>query len=233
VPPSYFGINNKEIKMDTANQIIYAYGAGRDHRTKYDRRMGRFLARQFRVGEVVIRPGRRVPVTMQFLAGHADEIVRHIDRGALRLQSHADAFLTTSEFRALLRGESLVKTAPLTAAPDDDGPGEETYEDTGGDSPAEDFNESEPEAFDEPSDSDLAHEQEPALSDEPMEETPDVTSEEMAYMAGAALPDGWRMRNKRGLLLLCVERQVAADDKMSNNTIIQMLADWEKAQAAR
>lgn len=219
--------------MDTANQIIYAYGAGRDHRTKYDRRMSRFLARQFRVGEVVIRPGRRVPVTVQFLAGHADEIVRHIDRGALRLQRHADAFLTTSEFRALLRGDAPAKAAPVMAAPDEDGPGDQSYEDAGDDSPAEDSNESSPESFDEPSDSDLAHEQEPSLSDEPMEETPDVTSEEMAYMSGTALPDGWRMRNKRGLLILCSERQVAADDKMSNNTIIQMLADWEKAQATR
>ena len=220
--------------MDTANQIIYAYGAGRDHRTKYDRRMGRFLERQFRVGEVVIRPGRRVPVTMQFLAGHADEIVRHIDRGALRLQSHADAFLTTSEFRALLRGEAPVKAAPMMAGPEDEGPGDEGgYEDGGNESPVEDFNEPEPEALDEPSDNDLANESEPSLSDEPMEETPDVTSEEMAYMAGPALPDGWRMRNKRGLLILCSERQVAADDKMSNNTIIRLLADWETAQAAR
>lgn len=219
--------------MDTANQIIYAYGAGRDHRTKYDRRMGRFLARQFRVGEVVIRPGRRVPVTMQFIAGHADEILRHVDRGALRLQSHADAFISTAELRALLRGEAPVK-APVMAAPDDDGPGDEGgYEDTGDNSPAEDLNEPAPEEFNEPSDNDLADEQEPPLSDEPMEETPDVTSEEMAYMAGPSLPDGWRMRNKRGLLLLCSERQVAADDKMSNSTIVQLLSDWEKTQAAR
>lgn len=219
--------------MDTANQVIYAYGAGRDHRTKYDRRMGRFQERQFRVGEVVVRPGRRVPVSIKFLSIHVDEIVRHIDRGALRLQSHADAFITTAELRAILRGESPVKAAPVMAAPDDDGPGDESYEDPGDESPGEDFNESPPEEINEPSDSDLANEPEAPLSEEPMEETPDVTSEEMAYMAGPALPDGWRMRNKRGLLILCSERRVAADDKMSNNTIIQLLSDWEKAQAAR
>jgi len=219
--------------MDTANQIIYVYGAGRDHRTKYDRRMSRFLDRQFRIGDVVVRPGRRVPVTVRFLSGHVEEVVRHINRGALRLQSHADAFINPEELRAIVRGDLPALAAPVQAAPDDDfGPGE-GESDIGDESPAEDFNEPAPsEDFNEPSDSDLANEPEAPLSEEPFEETPDVTSEEMAYMAGPALPEAWRTRNKRGLLVLCSERGVAADDKMANTTIIQLLSDWEKAQTA-
>jgi hypothetical protein len=210
--------------MDTANQIIYVYGAGRDHRTKYDRRMCRFMDRQFRIGDVVVRPGRRVPVTVRFLSGHVEEVVQHINRGALRLQSHADAFISPEELRAIVRGDRPALLAPVQAAPGDDfGPGD-WESDVGDESPTEDFNE--------PSYDDFANEPEAPLSEEPFEETPDVTSEEMAYMAGPALPEAWRTRNKRGLLVLCSERGVAADDKMANSTIIQLLSDWEKAQTA-
>ncbi|MGA1354076.1 MAG: hypothetical protein ACO32I_04780 [Candidatus Limnocylindrus sp.] len=217
--------------MDTANQIIYAYGAGRDHRTKYDRRMGRFLARQFRIGDVVIRPGRRVPVTVRFLASHVDEVVRHIGRGALRLQGHADAFIGPEELQAIVRGDRPVLGVPAEAAPDQDfGPGEE---EPYAEDPVEEYSEPAPvEEYNEPPADDFANEPEPPLSEEPFEETPDVTSEEMAYMSGPALPEAWRTRNKRGLLALCSERGVAADDKMANTTIIQLLSDWEKAQAA-
>jgi hypothetical protein len=212
---------------ETANQILHLYGAGRDTQTKAMRRLDRFGERHFRIGEVVVRPGRRVPVTVGFLAGHLDEVIRHIERGALRLQSDADSFVDPDELRALVNGTPMpVKANPAgpgedEEAPADDGPGDEI--------PPEEPS-SEPEApADEPSDQELANEPEqdqgPSLQDEPVEATPDVTPEEMAYMA--PLPDAWRTRNKKGLIMLCTERKLEASDKLSNRDLISLLEAWE------
>lgn len=209
---------------DTANQIVHLYGAGRDSQTKAMRRLDRFGERHFRIGEVVVRPGRRVPVTVGFLKGHLEEVIRHIERGALRLQSDSDSFIDPDELRALVTGAPMpVHANPVDGPGEDDGPGDEI--------PAEEPPAEEPEPQqDERSDDELAHEPEPdlgpSLQDEPVESTPDVGPEEMAYMA--PLPDAWRNRNKKGLLMLCSERKLEASDKLSNRELITLLEGWER-----
>jgi hypothetical protein len=211
--------------MDTASshqQVVYAFGAGRHHSTKFERRLNRFQERQFRIGDVIIRPGRRVPMTIGFLAGHLEEVISHIERGALRLQSDADSYVDPDELRALVNGTPM----PVKANPPEDGPGEDDGPGEGDDTPTEEPSE-EPaqEPAEEPSDNELANEPESPLQSEPEEPTPDVTPEEMSM---AALPDGWRMRNKKGLLMLCSELKLEASDKLSNKDLIALLEGWER-----
>lgn len=203
--------------METANQIIHLYGAGRDVRTKSDRRLNRFQERQFRIGEVVVRPGRRTPVTVEFLAGHLDTVIQHIERGALRLQSTSDSFIDPDELRALVSGAPLPATQATTPAPT--GPGEDDLPDDGpiGEEPYEAPADEPP--MDEPTDSELASEPEAPIQDAP-EEALDL----------APLPDAWRTRNKKGLLALCAERKLDASDKLSNRELIEKLEGWEASR---
>lgn len=215
----------------TANSVLYAFGSGRTSTTKADRRMNRFADRHFRIGEhVIVRPGRRVPVTLGYLAGHVDVVVENIKRGALRLQSSADSFVDPKELRSLLRGAGLLVGGP--------GEGEEGNEETtnpgeGVSEPEANESQSEPEPEQEDTQSEPEPEPEPEQqqesSSESMDEQPGLADNESgmgsAEMAAAmpALPDGWKTRNKRALLDLCKERGVAATNTLSNRDIIALL----------
>lgn len=208
----------------TADQIIHLYGASRDVRTKPERRLNRFADKQFRIGDVLVRPGRRVPVTVRFLAGHVGAVIEHIQRGALRLESSSDRFIDPEEFKALVAGTPL--PALVRGPGDEDGPGDEIP----AEEPAEE-SQGEP-TMDEPSDTDLANEAEEPLMDEP-EAAPDTSEPETSgesYDMAAALPEAWRTRNKKGLLALCAERGLEANDKLSNRELVNVLEAWESSR---
>jgi hypothetical protein len=95
--------------------VLRLYGAGRDIRTREARRVDRFRKKAFRIGEIPIRPGRRVEVGLDFIRAHFTEIVDNIKRGALRVQSSADTFVDPEELKAILEGRIKV-----TAFVDDD-----------------------------------------------------------------------------------------------------------------
>jgi outer membrane biosynthesis protein TonB len=177
-----------------------------------------------------------VPVTLGYLAGHVDVVVEHIRRGALRLQSHADAFVDPTELRALLKGAGLLVGGP---GEEEGGGGEET---TQPEIPEQESDEAQPDASPEPEPQPEQEQQEDTQSEpepestqeeaspEPMDEgQPELAENESsvgsADMASAMppLPDGWKTRNKRALLDLCKERNVVASNTLSNRDIIALL----------
>lgn len=95
--------------------VLQLYGAGRDVRTREARRVDRFRKKAFRIGEIPIRPGRRVEVGLDFIRAHFTEIVDNIKRGALRVTSNSDRFVDPEELKAILEGRIKV-----TAFVDDD-----------------------------------------------------------------------------------------------------------------
>ena len=218
--------------MTASQQILYAFGAGRDPQTKAARRLDRFSDRTFRIGsDVIVRPGRRVPVTVGYLSNHLDEVLGHIERGALRLQSDSDSFIDKDELRAIVAGQPLPEKvvvrppafdvteakyvpppapATLPAPPEPDPVVEATA-----DAP--------PAASEESSDAELAGGPEAQL--ELAEEPVDALQEPEAT---PVLPEGWRTRSKKGLLALAQELKLEVSDKMSNREIITALEALEK-----
>jgi hypothetical protein len=218
-----------------SDQILYAFGSGRDPQTKFARRLDRFADRTFRIGsDVVVRPGRRTEVTVKYLKDNLEMVIEHMDRGALRLQSHSDRFIDKDELRAIVNGEPFVRAAP-TAPP---GPGENDDTPDGTEIPDEpDEPTPEPEAapvVEEKSDAELADEPDPTPADAPVEEEPDASPEEdlppvldAAPAAVEALPEGWRSRSKKGLLALAQEHKLEVTDKMSNRELIAAIEKLE------
>jgi hypothetical protein len=222
----------KEIHMSVLQ--VYLYGAGRDVQTKAQRRLDRFQRRHFRVGDVLVRPGRRVPVSHEFLARHEAELAHHIQRGALRLQTDADAFIDPDELKRLIAGEPPLPESP-PATPEKGAEKKEGAEKEPEPTP--------PAEGGEPLKSEEAPAPEPEKEPEGAQTEPTGPEAEGAGEGGQpdptvgadplALPDAWRTRNKRGLLMLCTERGlVNASDKLSNKEIISMLEEWEKVRAA-
>lgn len=220
-----------------ADQILYAFGAGRDPQTKMARRLDRFSDRTFRIGsDVIIRPGRRVPVTVGYLSNHLDEVVGHIERGALRLQSDSDSFIDPNELRAIVAGQPIPEKvvvrppvfdvteeryvpppplAPTLPAPPEPAElldtADATVDASVGDGPGE------------ATDSELA-----GAPDAPLE----VAEESVDAIAEPAptpvLPEGWRSKSKKGLLALAQELKLEVSDKMSNRELITALEALEK-----
>lgn len=198
----------------SADQIIYAFGSGRDPQTKMARRMDRFGERTFRIGaDVVIRAGRRIPVSVKYLAAHLEEVVGHVERGALRLQSDSDRYIDPMELRAIVRGET--PPAPVKAT--------EVYEE-----------EPEPEVLPDPPEEIVAEPTEsetlddsPAPTEAPFTETPSEVETEVSF---SPLPEGWRTQSKRVLLQLALERNLEASDKMSNRELAAVLTAYENGR---
>lgn len=205
----------------STNQIIYAFGAGRDPQTKAARRIDRFSDRTFRIGsDVIIRPGRRIPVTVGYISTHLDEVINHIERGALRLQSDSNSFIEPAELRALVRGEPM---------PAKMGPGEDEFPEDPHELPAEEVP-SDP-MPEEPVEAEMSSEPAPVSAEPAVEETaaePEVAVMSAPETSSVELPDGWRSRSKKGLLALAQEHNVEANDKMSNREIILALEALEK-----
>jgi hypothetical protein len=128
-----------DISQNTLPRQLHLLGAGYHPSTKTVRRSYRFAEKSFLIGSLPIRPNRRIPVTVDFVVGHLDEIIDRVNRGTLLVQHSADTFVDPDELRsiaAVYRNETppgpIVKLAPddepdddVIDNPDDDG----SYED--------------------------------------------------------------------------------------------------------
>jgi|NOAtaT_7_FD_contig_121_406816_length_3524_multi_3_in_0_out_0_2 hypothetical protein len=200
------------------DQVIYAFGSGRDPQTKMARRLDRFGERTFRIGaDVVVRAGRRIPISVKYIADHLEEVIGHVERGALRLQSDSDRYLDPNELRALVRGEPLVK-ASEEYRPE---PEPET----------EVLPQAEPEVMEPLVETPAVEDDAPEPTSSPLEE-PEQVEAEMAAPAYEPLPDGWRTQSKRVLLTLGLERGLNVNDKMSNRELTAVLSSFESSQGA-
>lgn len=209
------------------------FGAGAHPSTKAQRRAARFKRGAFRIGEVSVRTNRRTAVSLEFIRLHFTTICDKIREGVLRVESATDTFVDPDELRALLDGAMISGEDPATGtdentdSEDDDGDeGEDTGTDEGGE------NEGSQESDElEPTEGAQAPAEADAAVDAPPEEPETVMAPAEAPPAPTkkALPDAWRARNKKGLLDLCRELGVEANDKMNNATIIGHIEDWEKA----
>lgn len=211
-----------------SDQILYAFGAGRDPQTKAARRLDRFSEKTFRIGpDVIIRAGRRTEVAVSYIRDHLDTVIGHIERGALRLQSHSDSFIDPNELRALVNGETL---PVVVQGP---GEGEETSEEVSEESPPseEPTQPPEPAQDEDKSDEELAGEPDPEPVDLPADEPielADMSADLPAVLdTPEPLPEGWRSRSKKGLLALAQERKLEVTDKMSNRDLIAELEKLE------
>lgn len=105
---------------------LYLFGGGRHHSTKALRRAARFKRRVFDIGEITIRPNRRVDVNVEFVVKHYDAILAAMKTGQLLVQHSADEFVDTDELaaiRAAFLGEALPGPIVKEVAedePDDD-----------------------------------------------------------------------------------------------------------------
>jgi len=183
-------------------------------------------------------------VTVEFVAGHLEEIIDRVNKGALLVQQSADKLVGADDLRALAaayRGETVV------AAPD--GPYDEPYGDEEGgyeDEPqGEMYDDMPPESpegepdfsdGDFPSDEgqDQYGDEEP---EEPSEDMPDESGEDyggdMMEMASAkperSLPEGFEKLSRKKLLALCKERGIAVPEKGADSAqLVKLLSDWVK-----
>lgn len=122
---------NEDVVLPTEAAItlphrLYLFGGGRHHSTKALRRAARFKRRVFDIGEITIRPNRRVDVNVEFVVKHYDSIVAAMKTGQLLVQHSADEFVDLDELaamRALFLGEALPGPVVKEVAedePDDD-----------------------------------------------------------------------------------------------------------------
>lgn len=144
--------------QNTLPRQLHLLGAGHHPSTKTVRRSHRFAEKSFLIGSLPIRPNRRVPVTVEFIVGHLDEIIDRVKRGTLLVQHSADAFVDPDELRAIAavyRGETppgpIVKLAP------DDEPDDDVI-----DNPEDDGSHEDPSQVEEPMDEPAAEEPNPA-----------------------------------------------------------------------
>jgi hypothetical protein len=96
------------VDQQTLPQKLYLLGGGRHPSTRALRRVNRFRPRVFDIGELTIRPNRRVDVTVEFVLKHFDAIVQHVNNGTLIVQHSADRLVDVDELhaiRAVARGE--------------------------------------------------------------------------------------------------------------------------------
>lgn len=100
---------------------LYLFGGGRHHSTKALRRAARFKRRVFDIGEITIRPNRRVDVNVEFVVKYYDAILAALKTGQLIVQHSADRFVDTDELaaiRAAFLGEAL--PGPIVKEVEDD-----------------------------------------------------------------------------------------------------------------
>ena len=99
-----------------APRVMYLLGGGRSA-TLAARRASRFDGRTLRIGDLVVRPQRRIAVTVDFVKQYAAEISAYITSGALVLQHDADNFVDIEELKSLVGGSSkpVVASKPVAA----------------------------------------------------------------------------------------------------------------------
>lgn len=245
---------SEETKIETPTEttpVFRLYGSGRDARTRDARRADRFRKKSPRIGEVSIRPGRRVEVGLGFVRAHFEEIVGHIRRGALRVESSSDRFVDPEELRAIIEGRIQVSSFEEETS---GGGSEESLEEMStalkeiSDSIATLEAEAESVAsITDSEDARILEEMKSPTEKEPQVVTPaDVDDTLLDGLAASlavpavtppaapkvVLPEAWRSRNQKDLLALCKELSIEADKNMSKAAIIALIADWEKRTSA-
>lgn len=212
---------------------FYMLGGGRHASSRQTRRSNEFARRVFRIGGYPVRPGRRVDVSIDFLAANFQEVCAHIQNGTLLIQHSHDDFVDVDElsnFVAEYRGERP-PPEPVEAATEP----EPVLE---SEPPILELEpEPEPEVHEEPEQFEVLPEPEalpepdPELDDEEPEESEDEPSEAVTVRppAGArTLPEGFGNLKKKDLLALCKERGLNIDPKRvpSNASLINLLLKW-------
>lgn len=217
---------------------LYLVGGGRNPHTRELRRAARFSRRVFRIGDLTIRPNRRVVVTTEFCAKHFKEIVAHITDGTLIVQHDADRFVTADDLRALLgRAPATVDTASEETSNQET---EETQEDTKSEEASEETSteETQKDTKSEETKADIEKTEETSTEettseeteDKPAAEPPEETKAEAAEVAeepkesGKTISEDLLKLTKKELLALCAERGIPADSKMNNAKLIALLS---------
>jgi hypothetical protein len=185
-----------------APRVLYILGGGRSS-TREARRLDRFGSRVERIGDLVIRPQRRVAVTVEFAAQHLAELQDAISRGSIVVQHDADTFVDPQELQALVAG----KPSPTSELPTPLPP------------KLEPVAEPVPEPVPEPV--------EPAP--EPVPELVEPTPEPEPEVEEVTLPYGWERSNKRELMMLCSKCGVEVSETDTNRGIVAKLKAWEQA----
>lgn len=215
---------------------LYLVGGGRNPHTRELRRAARFSRRVFRIGDLTIRPNRRVVVTTEFCAKHFKEIVAHITDGTLIVQHDADRFVTADDLRALLgRAPATVDTASEETSNQETEEGtkseeaseetstEETQEDTKSEeTKAEESIEKTEEASTEETKSEETEDKPAAEAEETKAEAAEVAEEPKE--SGKTISEDLLKLTKKELLALCAERGIPADSKMNNAKLIALLS---------
>lgn len=217
---------------------LYLVGGGRNPHTRELRRAARFSRRVFRIGDLTIRPNRRVVVTTEFCAKYFKEIVAHITDGTLIVQHDADRFVTADDLRALLgRAPATVDTASEetsnqeTEETQEETKAEETSEETSTEEAQEDTKSEETKAEESIEKTEEASTEETTPEEtKPAAEPPEETKAEAAEVAeepkesGKTISEDLLKLTKKELLALCAERGIPADSKMNNAKLIALLS---------
>jgi hypothetical protein len=230
--------------MPPSSDIVLV-GAGRSPHTKSLRRQNGFPQRNFYLGTLQIRTGMRVPVEVDFVKQHYDEIVKRVEAGTLLVEYRFDTFVDPKELGTLAFGSEedrtayekevvelrdaavaeLMRASEAKHAEDEEASrivpidtpadGEPLYDNLEGSHEAIDVSELEVGRS-----KDFAAESE---HDEPEESAVAVSPERADDPNFQPLPDGWRSYTKSDLLALCAERGIDASDMPSNRELRRRL----------
>lgn len=227
-------------------QKLFLLGSGRHVATRLQRRKNNVKRRVARIGDLIVRPGRRVDVTPEFVAKYLNDIVAGVEAGIIIVCHSADRFMDRDELKALVavvRGED--PEGPITKDDDDSDPlGNPDDDDTEDTDPVSDSDpEQEPQAdseepevlegFDDSAAPNLAElgfdePQNPVFGAEPEPEQPEESFEPESALFEAPvsldepevekrwLPEGFEKLTKKELLALATERKLDLDPKRTN-----------------
>jgi len=196
---------------------FYLYGSGRDASTRVLRKINPGKnARQVRLGNIVVRPGRRVLVTAAFLEEHASAITAQVAAGYLVVETKPG-----------VRFVKAPDTATDVIASLGDGEGSA---DTGGgtdEGTSEPTGEAAPEG-----DAPPAAEATPSAPAPEAEVTP---TEPEATTGGAPtgekepLPEGWETFVKKDLLALMETYGIKVPENTTNPSLLAAIREWRDA----
>jgi hypothetical protein len=194
-------MDTPEITLPTT---VFLYGAGRSPATRMVRRQNRFKNRTPNIGDLSIRPNRRVAVTPEFVVKHWAQILECLDHGVLSVETIPGKPMTDYELGVLY---GLVTRTPLPPAPAPE--------------PA-----AEPAKAAEP----VVDASAPAVASvevlEPEEPEVDVAEPETERRW---IPDGLDKLSKRELIALCAERGLTVEENRTTAPkLIELLRNWVK-----
>jgi hypothetical protein len=166
------------------------------------RRLNRAPSRTFRLGELVIRPGKQYPVNVDVLRKHKRELMAAVTVGTLEVRDGLRR-LPMEELTALLASEEVVDRDVIPSneeKPSDGGEKDDDDKDTDEDDTEEE--ESDPDE-EEGGDPDVTETEE--KTDPSDEVDPESKLEDQKPVERKTLPEGWENFNKTDLIGLAKE----------------------------